>query len=124
VKTFITLTEITTESGYPKEIPSSTQRIHLRSLLVFRYHTHNELCDAAAGHRVRRDLPNTGGTLLDSDRQLQDTDRPLDRIRRQAAYDRDEMSQELINAILAYEDKLVQLFALSVCVRQNCLGSI
>ena len=110
MKTFITLTEITTDSGYPKEIPSRTSRIHLRTVLVFRYHTHNELCDAAAGHRVRRDVPDIGGTLPEVYGPLRDTDTPLDRIRRQATFDRDEMSQELVDAILAYEDKSVQLF--------------
>ena len=108
VKTFITLSDITTENGYPKQI-SGGSRIHLRTVLVFRYHTNNELCSAAAGRRVRRDVPDMSGSLLDIDRPLQDTDGPSDRVRRQATFERDVMSQELIDAILAYEDKLVKL---------------
>jgi len=78
-------------------------------MLVFRYHTNNELCSAAAGRRVRRDVPDIGGPLLDVYDPHRDIDAPLDRIRRQATFDKDVMSQELIDAILAYEDKLVKL---------------
>jgi len=108
VKTFITLSEITTENGYPKQI-SGGSRIHLRTMLVFRYHTNNELCSAAAGRRARRDVPDIGGPLPDVFDPDPDIDAPLYRIRRQATFDRDVMSQELVNAILAYEDKLVKL---------------
>jgi len=67
-------------------------------MLVFHYRTDSELCSAATAHRGRRHVPNVGG--------------PLERIRRQVASDRNEMSQELVDAILAYEDKLVKQISL------------
>jgi len=98
VKIFIKLSEVRTQNGYPLQITGGS-RIHLRTILVFHYSTDNELCSAAA-HRSKRDAPDPSIYS------------PLVRVRRQTAVDRDVMTQELVDAILAYEDKLVQLFML------------
>jgi len=91
VKTFITLNDITTSIGYPLQITGGT-RIHLRTLIICRYRTNNELCRAAAGPRR---VPSDG-------------DGSSRRRRRQAVSDESIMSQELVNTILADEDKLVK----------------
>jgi len=91
MRTFITRSGITTATGYPLQITGGS-RIHLRTLLIFRYRDDNELCSAAAA-RTRRQVPGAGG--------------PSRRRRRQAAADVNKMSQELITTILADEDKSV-----------------
>jgi len=96
VQRFITRGGITTATGYPLQITGGS-RIHLRTLLVFRYRSDNELCSAAAAAatavRARRQVPDTGG--------------PLTRRRRRDAGENNKMSQQLIGDILADEDKLV-----------------
>jgi len=100
VQTFITRGGITTATGYPLQVTGGS-RIHLRTLLVFRYRSDNELCSAAAAAaaaaatavRARRHVPDTGG--------------PLTRRRRRDAGENNKMSQQLIGDILADEDKLV-----------------
>ena len=98
VKTFIRLGDISTSVGYPLQITGGT-RLHLRTLIICRYRRSNELCSAAAApshhDRDRRQVSVVGG--------------PSRRRRRQAVpSDAGIMSQELIDTILAYEDKLVR----------------
>ena len=87
---------ITTSTGYPLQITGGS-RIHLRTLLIFRYRSDNELCSAAAAAaavRARRQVPDHGGPASR-------------RRRRQAALQDSKMSQELVDTILADNDKLV-----------------
>ena len=95
VQTFITLADITTSTGYPLQITGGT-RIHLKTLVVFRYRTHNQLCNAAkaTNRRDRRQVSDIGGQW--------------GRIRRQTTSDESGMSQDLVTTILAYENKLVR----------------
>ena len=108
MQTFVTLDGITTSAGYPLQIAGGT-RIHLRTLLIFRYRADNELCSAAKAttRRRRRQVPDVGG--------------PLGRRRRQATLDGNKMSQELVDTILADEDKLVDVL-LQCC--QTFHGSV
>ena len=101
MQTFVTLDGITTSAGYPLQIAGGT-RIHLRTLLIFRYRADNELCSAAKAtpakattRRGRRQVPDVGG--------------PSGRRRRQATLDGNVMSQELVDTILADGDKLVDV---------------
>jgi len=89
--TFITLDDITTATGYPLQVTGGI-RIHLQTLIIFRYHTDNELCSAA---RQWHD---------DSDGD--DNDSSQRRRRRQVTSDTI-MPQDLVRTILADEDKLV-----------------
>ena len=97
VLTFITFDGTTTAAGYPLKVAGGT-RLHLQSLLVFRYRADNELCSdaatATAGRRRRR-------------RQLLDVaggPPPPRRRRRQVT---SVMSKDLVNTILADKDKSV-----------------
>jgi len=95
VQTFITSTQIWTAVGYPLQVEGGT-RIHLQTLVIFRYDTNCQLCRAARATtgRQRRHVPHVGGLSA--------------RIRRQATLQMNEMSQELIDTIFADEDKLVE----------------
>jgi len=97
VQTFITRSDISTSTGYPLQITGGT-RIRLQTLVIFRYRTDCQLCNAAraTNDRRRRQVPDVGGP---SRRR---------RRRRQVTVNTNEMSQELINTILADEDKLVR----------------
>jgi len=94
VQTFITRDDISTATGYPLQITGGT-RIHLQTLVIFRYRTECELCNAAraASRQQQRQVPDVGGHSA--------------RRRRQATLHVNEMSQELITTIFADEDKLV-----------------
>jgi len=116
VRTFIRRDGVTTATGYPLQIAGGS-RPHLRTLLVVRYRRDNELCSAAAaaaaaaetgGRRARRQVPRTG-------------DGPGSRRRRrQAAFDDSRMSQDLINTILAGEDRLVGRGVIKVFTDRCC----
>jgi len=95
VKMFITRNNISTSVGYPLQITGGT-RIHLRTLVIFRYRPDNELCSAAAA-RAGRDR-----------RRVSDTDGgPSGRRHRRTTTNVNTMSQDLVTTILADEDKLV-----------------
>lgn len=94
MKMFITRNNISTSVGYPLQITGGT-RIHLRTLVIFRYRPDNELCSAAA--RAGRDR-----------RQVSDTDGgPSGRRHRRTTTNVNTMSQDLVTTILADKDKLV-----------------